>query len=167
MTGCGASNRSCRAAFDEVQNILLGDAATGAGAAHFCEIYIVLAGELAHEWGGADAGIFFVLGSAGGGCGRRSRSFLLCGCRNGWSRNSGFGGGGGRSGSSTAVANYTDDGVDLNSVAFGNLDFPKDAAGGRGDFGIDFVGRNLEQGFVALDLFTGFLQPLGDGSFED
>src|ERR1019366_2711805 len=76
-------------------------------------------------------------------------------------------GGGGGSGSATAVANHTHDGVDLNGVAFGNLDFLKDSAGGRGDFGVDLVGGNLEQRFVALDLVTGLFQPLGDGPFEN
>ena len=96
--------------------------------------------------GGAAASLASFFGDAGAGRG-------------------GLGGRGCRSGS--AVANYADHSVDLNGVTFGNLDFLKDSAGGRGDFGVDLVGGNLEQGLVALDLFTGFFQPLGDGSFEN
>ena len=62
-TGCGrATDRSSRAVLDEIENVLLGDAAAGAGATHFCEIHIVLAGEFADERRRADVGIFFVLG---------------------------------------------------------------------------------------------------------
>ena len=67
---------------DEIQDVLLGDSAAGTGAGHFCEIDIVLAGELADERGGAHVGGFFLLfffffflrWSAGGG--RRSGSLL-------------------------------------------------------------------------------------------
>ena len=135
---------------DEIEEVLLGDAAAGAGAAHLCEIHIVLAGELADQRGRTNVGIFLVLGSAGGGRGRRSRGFFLYGCRSGRRGRSDLGGRG--CGIATAVANHADDGVDLNGVAFGNLDLLKDAAGGRGDFSVDLVGRNLEQGFVALKI---------------
>ena len=161
MTGCGSRSGwsgISRAVLDEIENVLLGDAATGAGATHSCEIYIVLAGEFADERGRADVGIFFLVftaGSAGGGCGRRSRSFLFCGCGSGGSRSRNSGFGGIRSGSATAVADHPDNRVDLNGVAFGNLDFLKDSTGGRGDFGVDLVGGNLEQRFIALDLVTG------------
>ena len=47
---------------DEIEDVLLGDAAAGAGAADFCEIHIVLAGEFADERGRADVGIFFIVG---------------------------------------------------------------------------------------------------------
>ena len=139
---------------------------TRAGAAHFCEIHTVLAGEFADERGRADVGIFFVLGSTGGRHGR-SLGFCLYRCRSGRSRSGRSGLGESGSGSATAVANHTDDGVDLNGVAFGNLDFLKNSAGGRGDFGVDLVGGNLEQGLVTLDLVAGLFQPLGDGSFEN
>ena len=50
-----------RAVLDEIEDVLLGDAAAGAGAADFCEIHIVLAGEFADERGRADVGIFFIV----------------------------------------------------------------------------------------------------------
>ncbi len=53
--------RHSRAVLDEIEDVLLGDAAAGAGAAHSCEIYIVLAGEFADERGRADVGIFFIV----------------------------------------------------------------------------------------------------------
>jgi hypothetical protein len=116
---------------------------------------MVLAGELADERGRADAGIFFVCGTAGGGCGRRrSERFFSCRWRSGRSGRSGLGGRG--NGRATSFANHSNDGVDLNRVTFGNLDFLEDPAGGRGDFGVDLVGGNLEQRHVALDLVTGF-----------
>src|ERR1019366_2557147 len=131
LTGYGGRSWSSRAVLDEIEDVLLGDAAASAGAAYLCKVHIVLAGELADKRGRANVGIFFVLRSAGGGRGRRS----------GRSRSNGLGRGGG--GSATAVANHTDDGVDLNGVAFGNLDFLKDSAGWGGDFGVDLVGGNL------------------------
>src|SRR5207302_10503274 len=161
-------SRNCsRALLDEIEHVLLSNAATCAGATDFCKIHVVLAGELATERGRADNGIFFVLGSAGGGSWRRSRSFFLCRYRSGRRRSRSSDLGWGRSGSATTVPNHTDDGIDLNGISFGNLDFLKHAAGGRGDFGVDFVGGNLEQRFIALDLVTGLFQPLGDGSLEN
>ena len=166
--GCGCGNGSCRPMLDEIEYVLLGDAATSTSAIYSCEIHIVLAGKLADERGRADVGgfflvfVFFFLRSDGGGL--KSGSFLsfFFGRRgSGGSRSGGLGG------SAIAVANDADDGVDLNGIAFGNLDLLKNSAGGRGDFSVDLIGGNLEQGFVALDLFAGFFQPLGDGSFED
>ena len=49
-----------RPVFDEIENVLLGDAAAGTSAIYFCEIHIVLAGELADERGRADVGSFFL-----------------------------------------------------------------------------------------------------------
>ena len=145
----GAAAGASRAVvLDEIENVLLGDAAAGAGATHFCEIDIVLAGEFADQRGGADVGILFVVicGRARGCCGRRSGSSLVLPFlrvleprasteQRPWRS-------GGRS--AAAVANHADHSVDLNRVAFGNLDFLKDSAGGRGDFGVDLVGGNLE-----------------------
>src|SRR5260221_13780556 len=126
----------------------------------------MLASELADEGGRTDIGIFFVLGSAGARRGRSRRFFLCrCWCGSRRSRSSDLGGSG--SGSAIAVTYHADDGIDLNGVAFGNLDFLKDSAGGRGDFGVDLVGGNLEQRFIALDLVTGLFQPLSDSSFEN
>src|SRR5208282_3795247 len=106
----------------------------GAGAAYSCEIYIVLAGELADERGRADVGLLFIAfiaGSAGGGCGRRSRCFFFCGCGSGRNRGSDFGRESG-SGGPTAVTDHANNGVDLNGVAFGDFDFLKDSAAGAG-----------------------------------
>ena len=75
---------------DEIEDVLLGDAAAGAGATHFCEIHIVLAGEFADERGRANVGIFFGIMNSGGGRWRRSRSFFLCGSESG--RSAGEGG---------------------------------------------------------------------------
>ena len=136
------------------------------------EINVVLAGKFADERGGADVGFFFFFGGAAAGRGRRWRALAPA------SFGSGRGGAGAsaerrafgwRSGGGSAIgfANDADNGVDLNGVAFGNFDFLEDAAGGGGDFGVDLVGGDLEERLVALDLVTGLLQPLGDGSFEN
>jgi hypothetical protein len=46
--------RSGGSAFDEIQNVLLGDTAAGAGAGYFSEIDVVLARQLANQGGRAD-----------------------------------------------------------------------------------------------------------------
>ncbi len=52
-------------------------------------------------------------------------------------------------------------------LVFGNEDFLDDAGNRRGDFGVYFVGGNLEQRFVHLYPVTYLLEPAGDGSFGD
>src|SRR5581483_11442168 len=74
----------------------------------------------------------------------------------------------GRGGSAFTIgSNACDNRVYLDSIALSNLDFLKNARGGRGDLGVNFVGRDLEKRFVALNLVTGLFQLLGNGSFED
>ena len=152
------------AVFDEVEDVLLGDAGALAGAFDLGEIDVVLAGELADERGGAD--VFFFCGERGGlprlyGSGGGGNSWSL---RDGSGRR-GFGGSGGCG--SGAIADDTDYGVDLDGVALGDFDFLEDAAGGGGDFGVDLVGGDFEQRLVALDFVAGLFEPLGDGAFED
>ena len=59
--------RPTTAVLDEIEDVLLGDAAAGAGAVDFCEIHVVLAGEFANERRGADIGFF--IGSEAHGAG--------------------------------------------------------------------------------------------------
>ena len=75
-------------------------------------------------------------------------------------RRSGLGGG-------FAIDGDGADTVFTHGGAFGDFDFLQDAGGGRGDFGVDFVGGDFEQRFVALDFVAGLLQPLGDGALDD
>ena len=152
---------------DEIENVLLGNAATSASAVYFCQIHIVLASELAYQRGRADVGIIFGFEGAGGLRGRGSFPRLpLCGCGSSGYRRRYSGLGWRGSGSSIAVANDTDDGIDLNGISFGDLNLLEDPAGGSWDFGVDLVGGNLEQRFVALDFLASLFQPLGDSSFE-
>ena len=60
-----------------------------------------------------------------------------------------------------------DDGVDLDGGAFLDQDLAHNAGGGGGDFGIDLVGGDFEEGLVAFDGFAGLLEPLGEGAFGD
>ena len=60
-----------------------------------------------------------------------------------------------------------DDGVDLDGGAFGDLDFSEDSGHGRRNFGIDLVGGDFEERLVFLDVVADFLEPFGDGAFED
>ncbi len=65
------------------------------------------------------------------------------------------------------TANDGNDGVDLRCLTRGNFDFGEDAGGGRGNLGVDLVGRDLKERLVALDGVADVLQPLRDGAFED
>jgi len=60
-----------------------------------------------------------------------------------------------------------DDGIDGDGVAFLRENLSQRAGGGRGDLGVDFVGGDLEQRLIALDLVADFLQPARHGSFGD
>ena len=44
---------------------------------------------------------------------------------------------------------------------------PSVPAAGDGNLSVHFIGRNLEQRFIAFDLVAGLLQPFGQGSFDD
>ena len=76
-------------------------------------------------------------------------------------------GGGGCLGGAGAAADDGDDGVDGDGGAFLDLDFGESAGDGRGDFGVDLVGGDFEDGLVAGDGVADFLEPLGDGAFGD
>ncbi len=52
-------------------------------------------------------------------------------------------------------------------LAFLGDDLSEDAADRRGDFGVDLVGRNLDERFVLLDAVADFLEPLRDGPLGD
>ena len=72
---------------EEIENVLLGDAASGTGAGDLSEINVVLAGEFADKRGGADVRFVVVFLSRcgrGGHWGRRSGRFFHCGGR--WGR---------------------------------------------------------------------------------
>ena len=49
----------------------------------------------------------------------------------------------------------------------GNLDLGEHAGDGRGNLGVDLVGRDLEDRLVALNGVADLLQPLGDGALGD
>ena len=55
----------------------------------------------------------------------------------------------------------------LHRRAFGDFDVLQDAGGGRGNLGVDLVGGDFEQRFVALNFVAGLLQPLGNSAFDD
>ena len=88
-------------------------------------------------------------------CFGRSRLRARCaGCRR--RRSSGPGG--------------ADDGhhvVDLHRGAGLYLDLGKHACGGRGNLGIHFIGRDLEERLVLLHCVAGLFQPLGNRPFEN
>ena len=66
-----------------------------------------------------------------------------------------------------AVADADQRSADLGGLVFGNEDFLDDAGDRRGDFGVYFVGGDLEQRLVHLYPVTYLLEPAGDGSFGD
>ncbi len=153
-------------------HVLFGDAAAGAGAFDAAEIDIVLARHFAHQRRERTGGL-------GGGC-------LL----NGWRRSSrrldkrrrlrrgGFGlcGGGLRSGRGLCrrwrrhcaiFLDARDHGVDADRLAFLHQHLGQRAGGGRRDFGIHFIGGDLEKRFVAVHVFAGLFQPLGQRAFHN
>ena len=139
----------------------LGDGAFSDGFAH-----------LRHQDFGARTG-----GSTGAIAGRRSEGLrfgLLVAdgsVQRTWSNGvflRGHGAGVRRSGGLRAVfIDSGDDCVDADGGAFLHLDLAKRAGDGRGDLGVDLVGGDLEQRFVALDGVARLLQPLGEGAFGD
>ena len=73
-------------------------------------------------------------------------------------------GGGGRA---RAVVDDGQLGADLDGLVLGDLDGREHAGGGRGDLGVDLVGRHLQQRLVGLDALALGLQPAGDGALGD
>ena len=66
-----------------------------------------------------------------------------------------------------AVADAHQRGANFGGLVFGDEDFLDHAGDRRGDFGVYFVGGNLEQRLVHLYPVTYLLEPAGDGSFGD
>jgi len=56
--------------------------------------------------------------------------------------------------------------ADLDGVVLVRNDLGEHARGGRGDFGIDLVGGDLEQGLIDLDGVAFILEPLDEGSLS-
>jgi hypothetical protein len=57
----------------------------------------------------------------------------------------------------TGGVNHADNGLNGHGFAFADLDFFEHAGGRRGNFGVDLVGRDFEEGLVALDFIAGLL----------
>ena len=70
-------------------------------------------------------------------------------------------------GARAAGADHRDDAVDRNRLAFLDADLGDDAGGGRRNFGIHLVGRDLEQRLVAIDRVADLLDPADDRAFGD
>src|SRR6185312_8656483 len=58
-------------------------------------------------------------------------------------------------------------GAHLDGLVLGDQNRLDDSSDGRGDLGVDFVRRNLEQGLVNLDAVPDLLQPAGDRALCD
>src|SRR5580700_608489 len=162
---------------DECLDIILGDAAAESGAGNARQVDIVVFRNFADERAGTDAALVAVLGLGFGLLrgGRRSSGGWRLGLFSRRRLSSLRGGGsycclglrGSRSSGSVTVSDDADYGVDLYGVAGCDLDLLQSAGRGGGDFGVNLVGRDFEQGLVALNFVAGLLEPLGDGSFED
>ena len=61
------------------------------------------------------------------------------------------------------VGDGADHGVDLDCGAFGDLDLVEGTGGWRRNLRVDLVGRDLEEGLVALHGVAWLLEPLGEG----
>ncbi len=66
-----------------------------------------------------------------------------------------------------AIADSADNCIYLDRTALGNFDVLKHAGSGRGNLGVHLIGGDFEERLVALDLVSGLLQPLGDGSLKN
>jgi hypothetical protein len=75
----------------------------------------------------------------------------------------------GRSGcrGSGAIADNSDNGSDIDSVALGNTNLGEHSTDRRRNFGVDLVGGNLKQDLVFSNGVADCLEPLCDGSFSD
>jgi hypothetical protein len=58
-------------------------------------------------------------------------------------------------------------GVDAYRLAFFHQHLGQRSGGGRRDLGIDFIGGDFEQRFVALHTLAGLLEPLGERAFDN
>ena len=173
--GRGRDGRRSRAllAFQVGEDVFLGDPAAGTGArADQRQIDPLLMGYATHERGAANAlaglGLDRRRGrrlGRGGNRGRWHGHWRRCRRRRGRRG----GGGSGRGvlpdlGAVTDERNYC---VDLDGLALRVEDRLQDPGIRRGHFGIDLVGRNLEESLVALNLVARRLQPLGNGALDD
>jgi len=70
-------------------------------------------------------------------------------------------------GSGADVVDDGDRGAGRDGLAFLDQQFANGAGYGRGDLGVDFVGRDFNEGFVFLDGVAGLLEPLRDRPFGD
>jgi hypothetical protein len=73
----------------------------------------------------------------------------------------------GRRGGAWRLVDDRDDMVHGDRLALLRPDLGEDAGGGRGNLGIDLVGRDLEQGLVAVDAVADLLDPPDDGALGD
>src|SRR6185312_9443337 len=73
----------------------------------------------------------------------------------------------GRGSGSAALRDGGDDGIDSNRLTLFHLNLRERSGHGRGNLGVDLVGRDLEERLVALDGIARLLEPLGDGAFGD
>jgi hypothetical protein len=194
----GSGGRLGLRLLEEVEDVVLRDAAGDAGALDAGDVDVVLGGDLADERGGlraaalVEGGDFFVflgwrlaVGGWRGLLGRAWGLFGTCGldARGGLVGFRGFGLGcrlrfllrfrrgcgrrGFRFGRLSLGGDARDDGVHRHGVAFLGEDLGEHARGRRGDLGVDFVGGDLEERLVAIDLVANLLEPLGYGPLGD
>ena len=97
------------------------------------------------ERAGAAAGA--AAGAGGGGAGAAGCRSGRCGLRD--------------CAVAAAFVDAADHGADADGLAFLHQHLGEHAGGGRRNLGVHFVGRDLEQRLVALDVLAGLLQPLG------
>src|SRR5690606_23439288 len=163
-----------------LQDVLLADAAADAGALHRRQVHVVLGGELADQRRDVGGVPGRGLGGRRGRRPRRRRGRLLLGgrrprggrrgllrrllprlglrgrslLRGGLLRGGLLGLGGRGLAAGRRLALIPDDrqfGADLDGLVLGDGDAGQDARGGRGDLGVDLVGRHLEERLVGLD----------------
>src|SRR5258708_7595634 len=136
-------------------DVALGDATGGSSAGNLREIDVVLLCNLANQRRGAWVVAYRCSGCRS--CHRRGSG----GCRSRCSS------GRGRSSFAGCAADDGDYGVDGDGLAFADLDLGEGSGDGRGDLGVDLVGRDLEDGLVTLDGVADLLEPFGDRALGD
>ena len=132
-------------------HVLLGDPSAGAGAFHFAEIDIVLARHLAHQRRKRPGGLrgrrlFHRLGSRSGLDGFLHGRGLHRSRRGRRGRCSRLGSLGrrGRGGAPSAFLDPRHHGIDADGLALFHQHFRQCAGGGRRNFGVHLIGRDLE-----------------------
>ena len=140
--------------------IVFGNPRSQPRAADLAQIDVILARHFAHQRRQRSGGLFHH--SSYGSC---RGSGCRCGCRRGCWRCLCFRRG--RNGAVGSILNAADHSIDADGLAFLHQNLGQHTGARRGNFSVDFVGRDLKQRLVALHVLARLLEPLSQRSFDN